>query len=288
MYTDPAVYAPKNCTEMWETFHQSYSGHDECGTPEQNYYKFAEAAYNNVKENRSAFWEGLQVFMDEFSENGRRFVGIADTFTGYVLNNCAWCGAQKDDSRSSTCNDGCTNCTFKWAPNCTEHSFWAAASRQYAKNATGRVTLFLNAARPSVYNKYGLFTTHELPELYWPKNSHVDVRLVLPTLGIVPTEKCETGSLLELRTLIESKNLTMTCTHYPLDVRHFKCADDSEAMECRFYYDPECLMTVERGQEAKCAYRSSGSQTTCVTALLYSVLVFVFVVNVYFMTNLVR
>jgi len=218
-----------NCRELWNAFTVEFAHRDPCSSNSSlkysKFFSLLQADANTTLPN-AMFYSGSKNLVDDFTFINDDYVVLEETLTGYLLDNLVWCG-------SATSPDG-LNYTLcpKWGDPCDiRYTFWKYASRIFARRAYGTAHTLLNASRSkgTAYHKTGFFRTYEMPEL------KVDHLVVFVASNVVnpSSEKCGTGSLLELQEDADKRNITVKCIDQPeLVLRRF-CLKFPRSSHCK-------------------------------------------------------
>ena len=150
---------------------------------------------------------------------------MEDTFSGYLLNELKFCpNSTLDGFDYDSCPVDCV----------TRNSMlWNAASADFAKKASGSVTLILNGTRSvgSIAN-YSTFYNHELPRFSSDRIKNVKV-ILLHSPGQEIYESCaRSRNLVTLKNLLEQKSIDYACEDDPADIVLLMCYQDT-SRDCK-------------------------------------------------------
>ncbi|KAK7486872.1 hypothetical protein BaRGS_00021843, partial [Batillaria attramentaria] len=103
----------------------------------------------------------------------------------------------------------------------------------FAESASGRVLVMLKGSDPDkpAYVADSFFGRYELPNLALKKVTAVQVLLTYSPGG-QHSEKCDTGSLVDLKNDVTDRGIVFSCIQDPKDVKHLQCAEDADNPEC--------------------------------------------------------
>lgn len=222
---------PKNCSKLWETFHNAFAFKDPCATNFSDYEPFFdEVGMDIVKRDKSLFWSGTYKEAHEYSDFNSRLTTLEDTMAGWMMNGLTWCGS-KNKSSDGINYDSCPNCShFK--------AFWGLASRRFAEKASGISHVLVNGSRlingtPAAYSRTNFFGSMELPNLN--KSNVIELKiLVVHNIGGPVLEVCGNGSIKEMEEDANKRGIKTTCLDDPSQIQHLLCADFPESRVCRF------------------------------------------------------
>lgn len=239
------IQPPKNCSELWQKFYDSFAYRDPCDIDVSVYDEFISAAKHDINElNRPLlYWSGPVVPLAyELSAEARRFVNIRYYLPGYMVRNVwTWCGknsSQDNGMNYVECPDWRTCPEGKMVPS---EAFWKALSADLARSVHGEVRLMLNGSSGQAYSKHRTFAKHELPNLEASRNPVLHVYVVHdiePRTDSV-RETCNNCTLLDLRREVEAKMMTFKCYDDPQDVLLLQCVDYPSSPRCQFDDDDD-------------------------------------------------
>lgn len=155
---------------------------------------------------------------------------MEDTLTGYVADEQKWCssaGSTIIDEKSCP-----VDCVVK------NNSFWVAASIDFAKKASGRVTALVNAtkAREGAASARSIFMTYEVPNMNPTQVTEVRVVLIAPP-GVEKYETCaKPVTLTNLKKLLDTKKIKYSClddTMDGYDTRLMLCYLNPNTAKCK-------------------------------------------------------
>ncbi|XP_059170540.1 ADP-ribosyl cyclase/cyclic ADP-ribose hydrolase-like [Physella acuta] len=221
-----------SCGDLWLKFLDAFAYKHPCDVKFESYSAYWEAAKQILPTDKVMFWSGVYNLAHRFANNGKRYVTLEDTLIGYLANSLTWCGTQKQPGLNFTRCPSWTDC-----PTEASESFWAGASKTFASEAKGVVTLMLDGSNPKqpAYRRNSFFAKYELPSLNPKLVTSVKV-IVTHALNAPKVEFCGTGSLVDLKNDVTKAGLKYTCTDDPIAVMHLLCADDPESRECQLTF----------------------------------------------------
>lgn len=215
-----------NCTDLWQKFEQAFRYRDPCDVPPEKYNNFTQAALHSVPEHQTLVWENVQRFVREYSYFGKRATTIADTLTGFVVEELHWCGQQDEPGFNYTACPDWATCDH------AEYRFWTRTSIAYAKEAHGVVRVMLNGSAPIAYDRNSVFARYELPNLNTSKVVLLHALVIHDLMGPRITS-CGTETLKDLEKDAKMYNIPFNCTDDPKDVMHLMCVDHAAVPLCR-------------------------------------------------------
>ncbi|XP_052103480.1 ADP-ribosyl cyclase/cyclic ADP-ribose hydrolase-like [Mytilus californianus] len=179
------------------------------------------------------FWSGVYSLVMRYSNKGRRFFTIADTLTGYLLDNMIWCGNATESDGIEKDLETCPG--FRTSSQCSQTAatvFWSAASQNFARLAEGNIHVMINASRTPAFRNDSYFTTQELPNINATKVKKVTI-LMVRYMRDPLLETCFSDSIIDLRARFQAKGISAACLDNPRDVDFLQCADDPGQSGCQ-------------------------------------------------------
>jgi len=262
-----------NCSELWRTFEQGASL-DMRYVTDQDFTPFFDVANFTSPLDNALFWSGNKDFANRLAADGTKFTTLEETSTGFILNGLSWCGSAFVNGTSPSF-DYVNSCSY--VRNDTyfgSQGVWNNCSQKFAENAAGKINVILqpqqlgfNTGPWMAYRNTSIFHLIELPAMNVSLITSIRILLLANTTR-APTEKCGSGSLLDLHNEIVAKF-------------HFEpeCVDDPEkiiGVLCDGGQDntPECLaayMTARDENRDGLSARATlvwAIFTTCLSAVL--------------------
>ncbi|XP_065058228.1 ADP-ribosyl cyclase/cyclic ADP-ribose hydrolase-like isoform X1 [Rhopilema esculentum] len=223
---------PKNCSLLWSKFHEAFRNKSACQVKPSDYKEYCEYADDSRKINQSLFWEATKDTVDLITQVYPNFVSLGRTIQGYIANRLLWCGGSGPDGINYTHCPGDNECGFE-----VYYPYWAYASQQLAKKATGVVHVLLNGSREDgvpTYSRDSYFAKLELPNM--DNKAVTEVRAwVIYDLHKKQKEKCGEKSLVHFAEDAEKFGLNFTCTDNPLFLRPLMCFKYQTAKACKVF-----------------------------------------------------
>ncbi|XP_070538425.1 ADP-ribosyl cyclase/cyclic ADP-ribose hydrolase-like [Ptychodera flava] len=229
----------KNCTELWELFHDAFAYQSPCNVTSEGYQPFIDKSMQAVGINKTLFWSGTFHVAHVHAFENRQYSTLEDTLSGYITQMMTWCGQEGDPGINyETCDGECRN-------KATE-AYWGPTSAKFASLAEGKVTVLLNGSRAGgAFRNTSFFTRYELPNLNPEKVTVVNV-LVTHSLDVPVIEKCGVGSLKELEKKLEEHKLKHTCHDDPEDIQHILCSANPGSRTCEAWKILACTAEANR------------------------------------------
>ncbi|EDV29266.1 uncharacterized protein TRIADDRAFT_51409 [Trichoplax adhaerens] len=226
------------CPSLWQEFSRVFVNREPCEVDPTQYSRFLIESSSPVPPNKALFWSGVYDFVSSYVQAVDDVLVISQTFTGFLLDKLTWCGRFKSTPQSEGinylyCNDsqGCSHRNML--------SFWALASREFAKSASGLVRVLLTSDNKTpAFNNQSIFGSIELPNLSPQKVSKVEI-MVMHGLNSKPNQidRCGIGSIKELQNILTSHNFTWSCQDNPKSVLHHLCTKNPNNFHCRLAID---------------------------------------------------
>lgn len=233
----------KNCTELWEQFSSSFKDGPQCNITADLFEDFIAAADHEIP-GQSLFWSGVGGLAKRLSKNGKDYMTLQDTLTGYLLDGLNFCGGPAGRNESIPCpSENDHNC-----PHTARLAFWEAASVNFAKKAVGNVYLLLNATRDPLLDDNSDFMRYELPNLREGAVHNFSVILINDSL-ILWKEQCDENdmTLSKIRTNLTAKHVSFDCIQNPEDLLFTYCTDNLETKVClsvHFFFSSSAKLSI--------------------------------------------
>ncbi|XP_063428915.1 ADP-ribosyl cyclase/cyclic ADP-ribose hydrolase-like isoform X2 [Mytilus trossulus] len=168
-----------------------------------------------------------------YSNKGQRYFTIADTLTGYLLDNMVWCGNATESDGIEKDLETCPG--FHTSSQCSQTAttvFWSAASQNFARLAEGNIHVMINASRTPAFRPDSYFTTKELPNINATKVKKATI-LMVHYLRDPLLETCFSDSIIDLGSRFQANGIVAECVDNPRAVHLLMCADDPEQSGCQ-------------------------------------------------------
>ncbi|KFV62891.1 ADP-ribosyl cyclase 2, partial [Dryobates pubescens] len=216
---NPAV-GEKNCSEIWEAFKNAFIHKDPCSILPKDYELFINLSFHTIPPNKSLFWENNRLLVNSFADRGRRYMSLADTLFGYLVDFLNWCGQANStglDYESCPTTEECEKNPVE--------SFWRMASATYAQHSSGVIHVLLNgSAAGGAYPEPGFFADYEIPNLQKDKISEIVIWVVDDIEG-PDRDSCGTLTVEVLENRLRNLGYDVTCTDNYKSVMFLLCLD---------------------------------------------------------------
>ncbi|XP_047206384.1 ADP-ribosyl cyclase/cyclic ADP-ribose hydrolase 1-like [Girardinichthys multiradiatus] len=207
-----------NCQKIWDAFQQAYVNRDPCDVPTEAYDPLIATFLFDVLCNRTMFWSKTGDVVHDFTRRKNCFKTVEDTLLGSVLNGLEWCGKIGSNETFTT---GCP----KWEE-CEKNavlSFWKRVSAAFGEFACGNVTVMLNGAITTPFNRSSIFASVEVKKFKFPNVKNLNVVLVIQKNAVT---NCTNESLKNLMLELD-KGIGYHC--FEVSDSHLKeCGSDPE------------------------------------------------------------
>lgn len=222
-----------DCDKVWKAFTSAFKDKNECEVESEDYTAYLNMTEMEIPDNKSLFWSGTYLLSQQYSDDNRRIYTLANTFTGYLVNDLVWCGSETDPSGMNKTD--CSSANYIKCEGYHNTAFWKAASHRFARRARGDIFLLLNGSRAGrpAYDPKSYFGSVELPSLQPSQVNRVHI-MVATDLNSVAQETCSTGSLPLLKADIKRRGLLYSCVDNPRDIRFLQCVSDPWNSQCKF------------------------------------------------------
>ncbi|KAK7482705.1 hypothetical protein BaRGS_00026003 [Batillaria attramentaria] len=191
-----------SCVKLWKLFSRSFAYKDPCSVTMEDYEDYIAAAKQPITRDKAIFWEQVKDLVHDYTNYGTKYFALRDTLIGYISGDL------------------------------------------FAESASGRVLVMLKGSDPdkpayvadrlypsSAFLVIRPFPSYELPNLALKKVTAVQVLLTYSPGG-QHSEKCDTGSLVDLKNDVTDRGIVFSCIQDPKDVKHLQCAEDADNPEC--------------------------------------------------------
>ena len=151
---------------------------------------------------------------------------LEDTLSGYLLNQLLFCSSSGSTNLAYTsCPAGCVT---------RANPFWNAASLDFAKRASGYISIMLNGSRTAgaIFNG-STFFLYELPNLDSSRVKQLTV-VLLHSPDQAVYETCYSPKTLGiLEDAMAAKNIAYKCVDDPIDVVYLMCFYQPDSKQCQ-------------------------------------------------------
>ncbi|NP_001243005.1 ADP-ribosyl cyclase isoform 4 [Strongylocentrotus purpuratus] len=221
-----------DCSGLWDAFSSSFSYQEPCNSVPEDFDDYANMAFVPLTNDQTLFYSGMYSMAMAIGRQSSDFTNIELTMLGGLVNGITFCGMVDAPGINY---DACP--TFGSCENDTQDAFWKKSSQRFAGQASGDVTVILDGSRADgAYRPTSFFRLQEVANLDPAKVTSLTAYVVHSLNGDV-TEKCVTGSLLELQEDITAKRITFECIDDPSITRHVQCIQDPGHDTCLPYTD---------------------------------------------------
>ncbi|XP_063428914.1 ADP-ribosyl cyclase/cyclic ADP-ribose hydrolase-like isoform X1 [Mytilus trossulus] len=222
-----------DCDDLWQKFIRGVEYQSKCDFNQGSYEEFLRASEHAVPANKFMFWSGVYSLVMRYSNKGQRYFTIADTLTGYLLDNMVWCGNATESDGIEKDLETCPG--FHTSSQCSQTAttvFWSAASQNFARLAEGNIHVMINASRTPAFRPDSYFTTKELPNINATKVKKATI-LMVHYLRDPLLETCFSDSIIDLGSRFQANGIVAECVDNPRAVHLLMCADDPEQSGCQ-------------------------------------------------------
>ncbi|XP_043918141.1 ADP-ribosyl cyclase/cyclic ADP-ribose hydrolase 2-like isoform X2 [Protopterus annectens] len=150
-----------NCTNVWEAFQNVFVNKDPCDIKKEDYSDFMELTRHPIPCGMSVFWSKTNKLVHDYARVIAHYMTLEQTLYGYLADKLKWCGkihGEGIDYKSCPTRKQCSNNPLS--------SFWSQASKTFAGEACGNVTLMLNGSvGGGAFREDSLLATVEIPNL---------------------------------------------------------------------------------------------------------------------------
>ncbi|XP_071798648.1 ADP-ribosyl cyclase/cyclic ADP-ribose hydrolase-like [Asterias amurensis] len=237
-HVDSEELRTKNCTLLWELFLKAFVYRDPCNVTLDMYADFVNEAATSIPANQAVYWDGFDVYSDvrSYVNDGHRGLTLEFTLVGYIMNGYLYfCGqTEYPGIKYDSCPSQKGDCGGSF-PEGSINAFWAAASVYFGKYGAGKVKFIVNSNRPggAFHTNDSFFAQYEVVNMDSSKISLMEI-YIITFLDETPGETCESQSIETLRSMLDDRGISSTCTVQPEDVLHMFCADNPTAKDCAF------------------------------------------------------
>ncbi|KAL5004307.1 hypothetical protein ScPMuIL_017763 [Solemya velum] len=228
----------KNCTELFETFVSSFRFNPEWNLTHDNFKPFVDAAEMKIPRNKGILWEGVYPFISRYTNDGSKYLALADTLMGRMLD-ASWtmyCGSRETDDGWAIGPVCWENRTFGWeSEGSAVWAMWSGSSAKYATLLSGEVPFLINASTTPAFKNNTFFARFELPNMSLSKVTGFHIKLI-HALGQPVNETCKSPSIQKLMGLLDDRGFRHTCAENPRDVVMLMCSDNPSHPDCSAFY----------------------------------------------------
>ncbi|KAM3622113.1 uncharacterized protein V6R79_020493 [Siganus canaliculatus] len=177
-------HACVDCKAFLDKFKSAFVNKDPNKITPESFIPLTQSYKLPEHKDKFLFWSGPDLFAWLFNNKNDYFYNLLDTVFGFLSISPVWCG--KEGSKEIISNDNC--------PSNASDSYWRAASRAFAKAATGKVMVLLSD--DVFYDSKSYFATDELP--YFNSKKVTALRVLIVTTDATPG-KCKDKRLVDLK-----------------------------------------------------------------------------------------
>ncbi|XP_030838240.1 ADP-ribosyl cyclase/cyclic ADP-ribose hydrolase 2-like [Strongylocentrotus purpuratus] len=216
-----------NCSGLWDAFSSSFSYQEPCNSVPEDFDDFVSMAFVPLADNQTLFYSGMYSIAMAIGRQSSDFTNIELTMLGGLVDGMTFCGMVDAPGINY---DACP--TFGSCENDVD-ALWKESSQYFAGQASGEVTVILDGSRADgAYRPKSFFRPQEVANLDPAKVTSLTAYVVHSLNGDV-TEKCVTGSLLQLQEDVATKGIKFECIDDPSITRHVQCIQDPGHETCR-------------------------------------------------------
>ncbi|XP_063967319.1 ADP-ribosyl cyclase/cyclic ADP-ribose hydrolase-like [Lytechinus pictus] len=219
-----------DCLALWNAFNSSFAYKEPCTSVPEDFDAYVDMVFMPLPEDQTLFYSGMYSMAMAIGRQSSDYTNIELTMLGRVVDGSIFCSMAEAPGINY---DACPK--FGSCTNETQAAFWGKSSKRFAGGASGDVTVILDGSRTDgAYRSTSFFRTAEVVNLDPAKVTSLTAYIVHNLDGTV-TEKCITGSLLDLQEDITSKGISFNCIDDPSITRHVQCIQDPGHDLCRPY-----------------------------------------------------
>ncbi|XP_032629825.1 ADP-ribosyl cyclase/cyclic ADP-ribose hydrolase 1 isoform X2 [Chelonoidis abingdonii] len=187
----------KDCQNIWETMQKAFIYKNPCNITTEDYQPLLDLASHPIPCNKSLFWSKTSDLVHRYTKTNHHFLTLEDTLLGYMADGVSWCG---NPSSPGINYESCP----KWSECESNPSsvYWKMASKMFAEAACGVVQVMLNGSIEA-----GAFRSN--------------------------SESCTGRSITRLKSILEERNLRVSCEDNYRPVQLLQCASDPDHADCR-------------------------------------------------------
>ncbi|XP_074847839.1 ADP-ribosyl cyclase/cyclic ADP-ribose hydrolase 1-like isoform X2 [Carettochelys insculpta] len=217
----------KDCQKIWATMQNAFVYKNPCNITTEDYQPLLDLASHPVPCNKSLFWSKTNDLVHRYTKTNHNFLTLEDTLLGYVADGVSWCGSRFSPGINY---ESCP----KWSEceNNPNTVYWKMASKMFAEAACGTVQVMLNGSIDGAFNNNSMFGSVEIFNLNPHKVSSVRIWLMY-NIGGPQRESCTGRSITSLKTILEERNLSVSCEDNYRPVQLLQCASDPDHADCR-------------------------------------------------------
>uniref|UniRef100_K7G0E9 ADP-ribosyl cyclase/cyclic ADP-ribose hydrolase 1 n=2 Tax=Pelodiscus sinensis TaxID=13735 RepID=K7G0E9_PELSI len=217
----------KDCQKIWETMKNAFVYKNPCNITTEDYQPLLDLASHPVPCNKSLFWSKTNDLVHRYTKANHNLFTLEDTLLGYMTDGVSWCGSP---SRPGINYESCP----KWSECESNPStvYWKMASKMFAEAACGVVQVMLNGSVDDAFRSSSIFGSVEIFNLDPDKVSAVQIWL-MHNIGGPHRESCVGHSITKLTSILEERNLSVSCEDNYRPVQLLQCTSDPDHADCR-------------------------------------------------------
>ncbi|XP_050803899.1 ADP-ribosyl cyclase/cyclic ADP-ribose hydrolase 1 isoform X2 [Gopherus flavomarginatus] len=218
----------KDCQNIWETMQKAFIYKNPCNITTEDYQPLLDLASHPIPCNKSLFWSKTNDLVHRYTKTSHNFLTLEDTLLGYMADGVSWCG---NPSSPGINYESCP----KWSECESNPSsvYWKMASKMFAEAACGVVQVMLNGSiEAGAFRSNSIFGSVEIFNLDPDKVSTVQIWL-MQNIGGPASESCTGRSITRLKSILEERNLRVSCEDNYRPVQLLQCASDPDHADCR-------------------------------------------------------
>ncbi|CAH8454082.1 unnamed protein product [Schistosoma turkestanicum] len=228
-----------SCNEVWNSFESillSPAAQSECVMKSELYDDFVRHLFELEQQNQQQnLTQSERYFHSQVLKVIRgicKRLGVCrsleTTFAGYLFDDLDWCDGSLTGNTKYGTACGCNSSSS------VVYAFWKSASAEYARRASGNISLVLNGSAKAPFDENRTFGKIELPQLKFPRVNQITVKLIYNLDDTGYRQRCDSWSLQELAKKLNSANIPFLCIDDPLEFRHYHCIENPYKQRCQF------------------------------------------------------
>ncbi|XP_060044316.1 ADP-ribosyl cyclase/cyclic ADP-ribose hydrolase 1 [Erinaceus europaeus] len=196
----------KRCPEIVAAFENAFLSKDPCQITEEDYQPLINLTQQSIPCGKFLFWSRSKKLAHRYTRQKKEFFTLEDTLLGRLADGLTWCGEKGSPEMNY---QSCPH----WKEDCAKNPvlvFWVLASRRFAENACGEVTVMLNGSQSNAFSRSSMFGSIEVRHLD-PKKVHTLQAWVMQNPGGVSGDSCSGTTISDLKSIINGRNITFIC-----------------------------------------------------------------------------
>ncbi|XP_038050758.1 ADP-ribosyl cyclase/cyclic ADP-ribose hydrolase 1-like [Patiria miniata] len=217
-------------TTAWPAFVNAFAFQNPCNVREDAFRSFTNIMTVSLPRNGTIFWSGTKNLAKMYSElSGGTMFSLETTFVGYTVNDLTWCGTPLGAGINYA---SCPSFDDPSCPSQASTVFWGSASKLFARQARGSVSVLLNGSDSrGAFRNNSVFSTVELPNLDSSLVDFVNIIVVHDLDGQI-VDTCDSGTILILKDRIIKRGMKWTCEDDPKLAKLIQCTEKPDYHRC--------------------------------------------------------